>query len=391
MEEIRTVSAELALRKIMEQAMEEGASDVHIEPQASHVRVRFRKDGILSDRFHLPLKMAGGLSVRAKVIGHMDVGESRLPQDGSCSTDFRGVHYDFRLSILPSLYGETIVIRLLSNTVDFIEKNNLGMLPVQERVFRKCLARKSGMILTCGPTGSGKTSTLYAALKILNRESVSIVSVEDPVEYRIGGITQIQVNEKAGLTFGSGLRSIVRQDPDIIMIGEIRDRETAEIAVHAALTGHLVLSTLHTNHASDAPLRLMDMGIPAYLLSAALTLVMAQRLAGRLCPHCRKPHTLTPEETERLGLPPSFAGVSTYRAQGCPSCQEGILRRIGVFEMISMGREEKEIIRHNFSTGRFREAMEKEGQPSMGEAALALMKQGIIAPEEASLILAGEV
>ena len=280
MEEIRTGSAERVLERILECAASEGASDIHIEPQASLVRVRFREDGVLYERFHLPLPMLSGLSVRSKVIGHMNVGESRLPQDGSCSASFGGVPYDLRISILPSLYGETIVIRLLSGQVDFIEKNELGMLPLQEAVFRKCLARKSGMILTAGPTGSGKTSTLYAALKMLNREGVSIISVEDPVEYRLQGVTQVQVNEKAGLTFEKGLRSIVRQDPDIVMIGEIRDRETAEIAVHAALTGHLVLSTIHTNQASDAPLRLMDMGIAPYLLSASLSLVIAQRLAA---------------------------------------------------------------------------------------------------------------
>lgn len=279
MEEIRAGSAERVLERILTCAASEGASDIHIEPQAAFLRVRFREDGRLRERFRMPLSMLPGLSVRSKVIGHMDVGESRRPQDGSYAAAFDGKSCDFRISILPSLYGENIVIRLLSSHVDFIEKSRLGMLPVQEEVFRKCLTRKSGMILTCGPTGSGKTSTLYAALKLVNREGLSIISVEDPVEYRLAGITQVQVNEKAGLTFGSGLRSIVRQDPDIIMIGEIRDRETAEIAVHAALTGHLVLSTLHTNHASDAPLRLMDMGIAPYLLSASLSLVMAQRLA----------------------------------------------------------------------------------------------------------------
>lgn len=297
MEEIRTGSAERVLERILECAASEGASDIHMEPQASLVRVRFREDGVLYERFHLPLQMLSGLSVRSKVIGHMNVGESRLPQDGSCSASFGGVPYDLRISILPSLYGETIVIRLLSGQVDFIEKNELGMLPLQEAVFRKCLARKSGMILTAGPTGSGKTSTLYAALKMLNREGVSIISVEDPVEYRLQGVTQVQVNEKAGLTFEKGLRSIVRQDPDIVMIGEIRDRETAEIAVHAALTGHLVLSTIHTNQASDAPLRLMDMGIAPYLLSASLSLVIAQRLAGRLCQHCKSPYILTEKDS----------------------------------------------------------------------------------------------
>lgn len=390
MEEIRTGSAERVLERILECAASEGASDIHMEPQASLVRVRFREDGVLYERFQLPLQMLSGLSVRSKVIGHMNVGESRLPQDGSCSASFGGVPYDLRISILPSLYGETIVIRLLSGQVDFIEKNELGMLPLQEAVFRTCLSRKSGMILTAGPTGSGKTSTLYAALKMLNREGVSIISVEDPVEYRLQGVTQVQVNEKAGLTFEKGLRSIVRQDPDIVMIGEIRDRETAEIAVHAALTGHLVLSTIHTNQASDAPLRLMDMGIAPYLLSASLSLVIAQRLAGRLCQHCKNPYILTEKEQQALGLPEACRGRRVYQKKGCENCHDGLKGRTGIFEMISIGRKERDLIHHGFSADRFRECMKRQGQPSMGEAALTLMAEGVITPEEASMIAAGE-
>ena len=390
MEEIRTASAEVALRQVLECAVSEGASDIHIEPQEDSVRIRFRKDGILHERFRLPKKMMSGLSVRAKVIGHMNVGESRLPQDGSYGESMEGIPYDFRISILPSLYGENIVIRLLSGRVDFIENHDFGMLPMQEALFKKCLLRQSGMILTCGPTGSGKTSTLYGALKILNREGVSIISVEDPVEYRIPGVTQIQVNEKAGLTFAGTLRSIVRQDPDIVMIGEIRDRETAEIAVHAALTGHLVLSTLHTNHASHAPLRLMDMGIPPYLLAASLNLVMAQRLAGRLCPRCKKESILHEKEIKELGLPLSLAGTKACKAGGCPDCMGGIKGRIGVFEMIAVGKKERTLIHHDFSSDKISLSMKEEGQPSMGESALCLMQEGIISPEEASLILAGE-
>ena len=225
---------------------------------SAFVRVRFRKDGLLSDRFCLSSSMAPNLSVRVKVLGRLDVGESRLPQDGSWAEEIDGVPYDFRISVLPSMYGETIVIRILSGRVNFIEKNELGMRREQESLFRRALSKGQGLILTTGPTGSGKTSTLYAALKLLNQETVSIISIEDPVEYRLPGVTQIQVNERSGLSFARGLRSLVRQDPDIVMIGEIRDRETAEIAIHASLTGHLVLSTLHTMSAAAAPLRLMD-------------------------------------------------------------------------------------------------------------------------------------
>ena len=247
MEILRAANAEIAMRRILQAAVSEKASDVHLEPCREFVLVRFRIDGTLTERYRLPLDMAAGLSVRAKVLGGMDVGENRIPQDGSFSEIRDEKNTDFRLSVMPSVYGETIVIRILSGQMDFIEKNELGMLPLQKKIFRTKIGKKSGMILTTGPTGSGKTSTLYAALKLVCRPEISVISVEDPVEYRIPGITQVEVNEKAGLTFERGLRSLVRQDPDVVMIGEIRDRETAEIAVHAALTGHLVLSTLHSS------------------------------------------------------------------------------------------------------------------------------------------------
>lgn len=391
MEEIRNVSADRALGKMIQQAVQDGASDVHIEPGREGVRVRFRKDGLLYSRFHLPLSMAPGLSVRAKVLGRMNVGESRIPQDGSYTETIRDVAYDFRISILPSMYGETIVIRILSGHVAFIENNELGMLPEQKELFHRALKKKQGMILTTGPTGSGKTSTLYAALKLLNQEDVSIISIEDPVEYRLPGVTQIQVNEKAGMTFAEGLRSLVRQDPDIVMIGEIRDKETADIAIHAALTGHLVLSTLHTNGAASAPLRLMDMGIPPYLLSASLSLVMAQRLVRKICPYCKKEMVLTEEMVRQNELPISCVGKTVYEAAGCSHCQEsGLLGRTGVFEMLAIGKEERELIHHHFSVDRLREAMKRKGRRTMGETALVMMEQGWISPASAGQLLAGE-
>ncbi len=390
MEVLRGGSPDRVLALLLDKAASEGASDVHIEPEEGRVRVRFRMDGLLSDRYELPLSLASGLSVRAKVLGRMDVGESRLPQDGSYREAKGGISYDFRISILPSLYGETIVIRILSGKVDFIERNELGMLPAQEILFRKALAKGQGMILTTGPTGSGKTSTLYAALKILNQESVSIISIEDPVEYRLPGVTQLSVNERAGLTFAKGLRSLVRQDPDIVMIGEIRDKETAEIAIHAALTGHLVLSTLHTNNAASAPLRLMDMGIPPYLLSASLSLVMAQRLAGKVCPSCGADSLLTEEEAKTLGLPVSCVGKPVRRGRGCPHCHEkGMAGRTGIFEMISIGRRERDLIHHDFSLDTLSEALKETG-PTMGEAALFKMEARLISPEACAMVLAGE-
>ncbi len=390
MEVLRGGSPDRVLALLIDEAVAAGASDVHVEPEEERLRVRFRIDGLLSDRYELPLSMAQGLSVRAKVLGRMDVGESRLPQDGSFREKKGGISYDFRISILPSLYGETIVIRILSGKVDFIERNELGMLPAQAALFKKALERGQGLILTTGPTGSGKTSTLYAALKLLNRESVSIISIEDPVEYRLPGVTQLSVNERAGLTFARGLRSLVRQDPDIVMIGEIRDRETAEIAIHAALTGHLVLSTLHTNNAASAPLRLMDMGVAPYLLSASLSLVMAQRLAGKVCPACGSDFLLSEEEAESLGIPISYVGKSVRSGCGCPACLgKGTKGRTGIFEMISIGRRERELIHHDFSLDKLGEALRESG-PTMGEAALAKMEARLISPKSCAMVLAGE-
>ena len=317
----------------------------------------------------------------------MDVGENRIPQDGSFSEIRDERNTDFRLSVMPSVYGETIVIRILSGQVDFIEKNELGMLPLQKKIFRTKIGKKSGMILTTGPTGSGKTSTLYAALKLVCRPEISVISVEDPVEYRIPGITQVEVNEKAGLTFEKGLRSLVRQDPDVVMIGEIRDRETAEIAVHAALTGHLVLSTLHTNDAVSAPARLTDMGIPPYLLSASLSLIISQRLVKKLCPVCRKEMVITGEMAEEKLFPEAFIGRRAYMAKGCDHCRgKGADGRTGVFEMLEIGKEERRLLHENAAAEEFSECMRKQGQYSLKESLLRLMESGAVPPEEAALL-----
>ncbi len=342
----RYASAETALNEICKRAIRASASDIHLEPTEDFVRVRIRKDGALSEIMRLPAALSKNLAVRAKVLGGMNVGEMRLPQDGGARHTEDGVRYDLRISTLPSLYGETIVIRILSGRLPFIEDNRLGMLSVQEAAFQKSLRQKSGFLLTTGPTGSGKTSTLYSAMKLLNTPDINIISIEDPVEYRIDGITQVQVNEKAGLTFSGGLRALVRQDPDVIMIGEIRDRETAEIAIHAALTGHLVLSTLHTNNAVQAPLRLIDMGIPPYLLAAALSLVISQRLVRR---------------------------------------KDGD-GRTGIFEMLFATDAVRRLIRENASPAALADEMKNQGQPTMADAAAAKAKNGDIAEADAATI-----
>lgn len=378
MEILRAANAEIAMRRILQAAVSEKASDVHLEPCREFVLVRFRIDGTLTERYRLPPDMAAGLSVRAKVLGGMDVGENRIPQDGSFSEIRDEKNTDFRLSVMPSVYGETIVIRILSGQMDFIEKNELGMLPLQKKIFRTKIGKKSGMILTTGPTGSGKTSTLYAALKLVCRPEISVISVEDPVEYRIPGITQVEVNEKAGLTFEKGLRALVRQDPDVVMIGEIRDRETAEIAVHAALTGHLVLSSLHTNDAVSAAARLTDMGIPPYLLAASLSLVISQRLAVKLEDEGKEEFTIGTEDIRRDFLPPAFLGKKGYKGN-----EKG---RTGIFEMLEIGKDERKALHEKAGSARLSELMKQQGQKTIGEIAEERMEEGIISPGEAAIL-----
>lgn len=391
MEVLRGESAEVLVRRILITAVQEGASDVHIEPLPSYVRVRFRKDGVLIPRFSIASSEASGLSVRIKVLGRMDVSESRLPQDGSYSCYIHKVPFDFRLSVVPSLYGETIVVRILSGEVGFIERNELGMSDSQKALFLKYLKRSSGMILTTGPTGSGKTSTLYAALRLIDRDALNVISIEDPVEYRMEGVTQLEVHEKAGLTFAKGLKSMVRQDPDVVMVGEIRDKETAEIAIHAALTGHLVLSTLHTESASKAPLRLIDMGIAPYLVASSLSLVISQRLSPLLCPHCKKRVELSEEDVEYYRFPSSFLGETVYRKGGCEVCRgRGFSARQGIFELMPMGRRERFLIREGASAEQLSDAMAQRGELSLGKMALFQMKKGVISPEDAALLWAGQ-
>lgn len=374
----QAANPEMAVRHILQAAMEEKASDVHIAPEEDGVYVRFRKDGKLSAFGKWPLSMAQGFSVWMKVLGGMNVGETRLPQDGSFSETADGVTWDFRISVMPTIKGETIVIRILSGAVDFIEKNHLGMTEFQRQVFKKRLLRKSGLVLTTGPTGSGKTSTLYAALKLVLTPEISAISIEDPVEYRIHGMTQVQVNEKAGLTFAKGLKALVRQDPDVVMIGEIRDRETAEIAVHAALTGHLVLSSLHTNDAVSAAARLTDMGIPPYLLAASLSLVISQRLAVKLEDEGKEEFVIGTDDIRRDFLPPAFLGKKGYKGD-----EKG---RTGIFEMLEIGKDERKALHEKAESARLSELMKQQGQKTIGEIAEERMEEGMISPGEAAIL-----
>jgi len=324
------------INAILSQAIKEKVSDIHIEPFEDRVAVRFRIDGILKDVLGPKPEFAAVLVSRLKVMAKLDIAEKRLPQDGRITVRIAGHGVDIRVSTIPSAHGERVVLRLLDQAAGNLKLEQLNMpKDVYER-FNNSLARPHGIILVTGPTGSGKTTTLYAGLSQVNDRSRNILTVEDPIEYLLPGIGQTQVNTKVDMTFARGLRAILRQDPDIVMIGEIRDSETASIAVQASLTGHLVLSTLHTNTAIGAITRLQDMGVEPFLLSSSLQVVMAQRLVRLLCEHCKTPHTLTEVECDRIGAEPTIAASETiYKSKGCDHCnQTGYRGRTAIYELI---------------------------------------------------------
>jgi len=323
------------LNALLMEAVKEKASDIHIEPYEKGVDVRFRVDGILSKVLSPPKIIHDALISRIKIIASLDIAEKRLPQDGRIKLLVGGKDIDIRVSIIPTALGERAVLRLLDRHAGVLGLEMLGLSDATLESLKHSLSRQNGIILVTGPTGSGKTTTLYASLLKLNTEDRNIITVEDPVEYQLNGIGQMHVNPKIGLTFAAGLRSILRQDPDIMMVGEIRDMETAEIAVHASLTGHLVLSTLHTNDAPSAITRLIDMGIEPFLVASSLVCVMAQRLVRVICPHCRESYDPSKEELDFLGpeSPPSLL----YRGKGCDKCLgKGYLGRIGIYELLEI-------------------------------------------------------
>jgi type IV pilus assembly protein PilB len=332
------------VNRLIEEAVRKRASDIHIEPQERHIRIRYRIDGVLLTRGTLPEYVHAQVVSRIKIMANMDIAERRVPQDGSFQARVDGRPIDVRVSTIPAFYGEKAVLRLLDKSAPIYDLDKLGLSPANIARLRRIIRRPQGIFLLTGPTGSGKTTTLYAILNELNSEQVNIVTVEDPVEYQIAGITQMQVNPRAGVTFASALRHFLRQDPDIIMVGEIRDLETARIAVQAALTGHLVLSTLHTNDAPGAITRLLDMGIEPYLVASALEGVAAQRLVRVLCPRCREPDPYGADELRtRLG---SQAPVGTYYlARGCDFCNyTGYRGRVAVFEIAEMDEDLRRLV-----------------------------------------------
>ncbi|MEW5967349.1 MAG: ATPase, T2SS/T4P/T4SS family [Pseudomonadota bacterium] len=326
------------LQTLFEDALQVNASDLHIEPQEKQLMIRFRIDGVLHQQTAADLKIAPALALRLKIVSGLDISEKRLPQDGRFAVKVRGRTVDVRLSTLPTQYGESVVMRLLSQGDSALAVEGLGMPAGMLARFRAILQRPNGLVLVTGPTGSGKTTTLYAALAELNDPGTKIITVEDPVEYRLPGVNQVQANDKIDLTFARVLRSMLRQDPDVILVGEMRDAETAQIALRAAMTGHLVLSTLHTNDAASTPVRLLDMGVPAFMVATSVQGVLAQRLVRKVCPHCSKPHAPTPQEQVWLGRALAEQPDAGFRiGQGCERCHgTGYAGRRAIHELLEI-------------------------------------------------------
>ena len=337
------------LQTVFEEAMRLRASDIHFEPQEKALRIRFRIDGVLHIQTEADAKISSAVALRLKLMSGLDISEKRLPQDGRFNIKVRGNPVDVRISTLPTQFGESVVMRLLNQNTGLLELDRIGMpTRVLER-FRHALKRPSGMVLVTGPTGSGKTTTLYAALNELNSPEKKVITVEDPVEYRLGGLNQVQVHEKIDLSFSRVLRTVLRQDPDIVLIGEMRDQETAEIGMRAAMTGHLVLSTLHTNDAVSTPIRLLDMGVPRYMVALSVHMVVAQRLVRVICGNCREPYVPTPSEHEwlRYELGNQIDSHDFQHGRGCTHCgNTGFQGRTGVYEFLEMSDAVVEAINH---------------------------------------------
>ncbi|MBD5485107.1 MAG: Flp pilus assembly complex ATPase component TadA [Lachnospiraceae bacterium] len=370
------------VKTMIDQAVRQRASDIHIEPMERQVRIRYRIDGALYEKVTYSIRLLPAMVARIKIIGGMDIAEKRKPQDGRITQVVDRQEFDIRVSILPTVYGEKVVMRLTSKNALTREKSQLGFKPKELKQFDHILRNPHGILLVTGPTGSGKSTTLYTALSELNKVDVNIITVEDPVEANIDGINQVQVNNKAELTFASALRSILRQDPDIIMIGEIRDQETASIAVQASITGHLVVSTLHTNSAAGTITRLMDMGIEPYLIADSVVGVIAQRLVRRLCPECKRAKKPNEEELELLCLEPD-ADVTIYEPCGCSKCDgTGFKGRIGVYEIMEITQPIKNIISKNGEAEAIKAKALEEGMNTLRMSATEYVLEGITSVNE---------
>lgn len=370
------------VNSILERAVAERASDIHLEPYEEALQVRMRIDGVMRKILTIPKDFQSSVLARLKVMGDMDIAERKIPQDGRSVITVQNREIDLRMSTLPTIYGESFAIRLLDRSTQLLEKEAIGLAGADLKRYDALLSAQSGMILIAGPTGSGKSSTMYAMIRQLNTEQVNLITLEDPVEYHIDGIKQVPIQEKTGMTFSNGLRAILRQDPDIIAVGEIRDGETAQIAVRAAMTGHLVLSTVHTSSAVAAIDRLVDIGVEPYLIAGALRGILAQRLVRRICPYCKEEYTPTEEELESINL--TAGHHSFYRGAGCPMCfHTGYRGRTGVFELLLVSRALRQGIAGGWDREKLRSIMEEDGFVSLAGNCRRLVLEGITTIEEA--------
>ncbi len=379
------------VNSIIAQSVDDAASDIHFEPQAKELMIRFRIDGVLHEIMSIPRRMQAGVISRLKIMAELDIAERRVPQDGRIGLVVGGKPIDMRVATLPTVYGEKIVMRLLDKSNVMLDLEDLGFAEKALKRFQRSFSRPYGAILVTGPTGSGKSTTLYAALNILNAPEKNIITVEDPVEYRLTGINQVQVNVRAGMTFAAALRSILRCDPDIVMVGEIRDRETAQIAVESALTGHLVLSTLHTNDAPGALSRLTEMGIEPFLTSSAVDCVLAQRLARRLCSQCKEPYTATKEMLRKNDFPPEVCDrddVVLYRAKGCSRCNNtGYKGRLGLYEVMIVSEAIRRLTVERKSADEISRVAAAEGMKSLREDGIDKVLLGMTSVEEIARVI----
>jgi type IV pilus assembly protein PilB len=370
---------------IIQRAIDERASDIHVEPQIRNVRIRYRIDGVLHEVLTLPKYIQAPLISRYKIMAEMNIAEKRLPQDGRIPIRYQNKDYDLRVSSIPTPLGEKIVMRILDKTSVLIGLNKLGFTPETQARLEELVMQPQGMVLSTGPTGSGKTTTQYSILHKLNSVEKNILTIEDPIEYQLPGISQVQVNRKAGLTFANALRAFLRQDPDIIMVGEMRDLETAEIAIEAALTGHLVLSTLHTNDAPSAVIRMIDMGVEPYLIAATVTGVLAQRLARRVCQKCKQPREIRAADLRAFGFQVEDPDqmVTIWEGTGCEECRyRGYKGRIGIFELMVVNAEIAELIVRRAPLSDIKEAAKANGMKELREDGLIKVLEGVTTPDE---------
>lgn len=378
------------INKLLIDAIRMGASDLHFEPYEKTYRVRYRVDGVLRQIATPPLQLANRLASRLKVMSQMDISEKRVPQDGRIKLKLsKNKSIDFRVNSLPTLFGEKIVLRILDPSSAMLGIDALGYEPEQKELFMEALEKPQGMLLITGPTGSGKTVSLYTGLNILNREDTNISTAEDPVEINLEGINQVNVNNKVGLTFAAALKSFLRQDPDIVMVGEIRDLETAEIAIKAAQTGHMVLSTLHTNSAPETLTRLRNMGVPSFNIATSVNLVIAQRLARRLCPHCKAPSDIPRQSLLEMGFTEadlSNPEFQVYQPVGCSECREGYKGRVGVYEVMKVTPEISRIIMEDGNAIQIADASAKSGFNNLRRSGLLKVMQGVTSLQEVNRV-----